>query len=144
MGIFDMFKKPEETNTVYSTLSLRQKYAAMALMMVFGGSCSGSPYEINKIDHIMSQEGKKMGVTGAQVHSAMSQFSDIDDMVTPLIGANRQALSELFWAHYCIVAVGKQEPAVQMLMGIYNKLGFSDDDCIAILERKTGRKVNSF
>lgn len=116
----------------------------MNLMIVFGGSCSGLPHELDKINHIMSVEGREMGVSGNQVHSASSLFSDMNDMVNALNGADRHALEKLFWAYYCIVAVGKSSQAVLALLGVYNKLGFSEQECASILEGKTGRKLNEF
>ena len=85
-----------------------------------------------------------MGVSGNQVHSASSLFSDMNDMVNALNGADRHALEKLFWAYYCIVAVGKSSQAVLALLGVYNKLGFSEQECASILEGKTGRKLNEF
>ena len=111
-------------------------------MIVFGGSCSGQPHELDKINHIMSVEGREMGVSANQVNSAISLFSDMNDMVNALNGANRHALEKMFWAFYCIVAVGKSSQAVLVLLGVYNKLGFSEQECVSILERKTGHKLN--
>lgn len=127
-------------SSVYSSLSQRQKIAAMNLMTVFGGSCPGTSQNIDKINHIMTVEGGKMGVSGAQVHAAMDSFSGMPDMVDALKGANRSALESLFWAYYCIVAVGKSAQAVQVLLGVYRQLGFSEQDCLTILENRTGRK----
>ncbi len=128
-------------NSVYSSLSQQQKMAAMGLMTVFGGSCSGTPQNIDKINHIMTVEGGKMGVSGAQVHAAYDTFSGMHDMVNTLKGVNRSALESLFWAYYCIVAVGKSAQAVQVLLGVYKDLGFSEQECISILENRTGKRV---
>lgn len=126
---------------VYSSLTQRQKMAAMNLMTVFGGSCPGTSQNLDKINHIMSVEGGKMGVTGAEVHAAMDTFSGMPDMVNALKGVNRSALESLFWAYYCIVAVGKSAQAVQVLLGVYRDFGFSEQECISILETRTGRKL---
>lgn len=136
----------QSTNTAnstneYSSLTLRQKLAAMNLMTVFGGSCPGTPQNLDKINHIMSVEGGKMGVTGAEVHAAMDTFSGMPEMVNTLKGANRKSLESLFWAYYCIVAVGKSAQAVQVLLGVYKDWGFSEQECITILENRTGRKL---
>ena len=129
------------SSDVYSYLTQRQKLAAMNLMTVFGGSCPGTSQNLGKINHIMSVEGGKMGVTGAEVHAAMDTFSGMPDMVNTLKGANRKALESLFWAYYCIVAVGKSAQAVQVLLGVYKDWGFSEQECVAILENRTGRKL---
>ena len=89
----------------------------------------------------MSVEGGKMGVTGAEVHAAMDTFSGMVDMVNALKGANRIALESLFWAYYCIVAVGKSSQAVQVLLKVYEDWGFSEQECITLLENRTGRKL---
>lgn len=142
MDFMNLFKKTPQPSSPYRLLTWNQKLAAMNLMVVFGGSCSGQPHELDKINHIMSVEGREMGVSGEQVHSARSLFSDMNEMVNALNGANRHALEKLFWAFYCIVAVGKSSQAVLVLLGVYNKLGFSKQECTLILERKTGHKLN--
>ena len=129
------------SSDVYSYLTQRQKLAAMNLMTVFGGSCPGISQNLDKINHIMSVEGGKMRVTRAEVHAAMDTFSGMPDMVNTLKGANRKALESLFWAYYCIVAVGKSAQAVQVLLGVYKDWGFSEQECVAILENRTGRKL---
>jgi len=144
MDFWNLFKKTTTSSSPYDSLTWNQKLAAMNLMIVFGGSCSGLPHELDKINHIMSVEGREMGVSGNQVHSASSLFSDMNDMVNALNGADRHALEKLFWAYYCIVAVGKSSQAVLALLGVYNKLGFSEQECASILEGKTGRKLNEF
>ena len=129
------------SSNVYSYLTQRQKLAAMNMMTVFGGSCPGTSQNLDKINHIMSVEGSKMGVTGAEVHAAMDTFSGMPDMVNTLKGTDRKTLESLFWAYYCIVAVGKSAQAVQVLLGVYKEWGFSEQECIAILEKRTGRKL---
>lgn len=129
------------SSNVYSSLTQRQKLAAMNLMTVFGGSCIGTSQNLDKINHIMSAEGRKMGVSGSEVHAAMDSFSGMPDMVNTLKGTNREALESLFWAYYCIVAVGKSGQAVQVLLGVYKDWGFSEQECISILEKRTGSKV---
>lgn len=131
------------SSNVYSSLTQRQKMAAMNLMTVFGGSCSGTSQNIDKINHIMSVEGGKMGVTGAEVHAAIDTFSGMPDMVNALKGVNRSALESLFWAYYCIIAVGKSAQAVQVLLGVYRDLGFSEQECASILEKRTGIKLEN-
>ena len=71
----------------------------------------------------------------------MDTFSGMPGMVNTLKGANRKALESLFWAYYCIIAVGKSAEAVQVLLGVYKDLGFSEQECITILETRTGRKL---
>ena len=90
----------------------------------------------------MSVEGGKMGVSGEAMRAGSSLFSDMEMMVNALKGANRNALESLFWAFYCIIAVGKSREAVLMLLSIYRKLGFSEQDCAQILERKTGIDIS--
>lgn len=143
MDFRNLFKKKPQPSSPYESLTWNQKLAAMNLMIVFGGSCSGQLHEIDKINHIMSVEGHEMGVSGKQVHSARSIFFDMNDMVNALDGADRHALEKLFWAFYCIISVGKSSQAVYLLLAVYDKLGFSEQECIAILERKTGRKLNN-
>lgn len=142
MDFRNLFKKTSKPSTPYDCLTWNQKLAAMNLMIVFGGSCSGLPHELDKINHIMSVEGREMGVTGAQTQAARSMFSDMNDMVNALRGANRQALEKLFWAFYCIAAVGKSSNAIRVLLEVYNKLEFSEQECASILEKKTGYKIN--
>ena len=70
----------ENTSNVYSNLTYNQKLAAMNLMMAFGGSCSGSPQELSKINHIMKQEGEMLGISASEMHAATSRFSGMKEM----------------------------------------------------------------
>lgn len=142
MRFKNLFTKRTIEDNPYDTLTWIQKMAAMNLMLIFGSSCSGASIEIQKINHIMSVEGSKMGVSGNEMHNATSLFSGMQGMIGTLIGANRVALENLFWACYCIVAVGKSEGAAQVLFTVYNKFGFSEEECIYLLERRTGIKCN--
>lgn len=126
---------------VYSSMTYNQKLAAMNLMIVFGGSCSGTPQELDKINHIMTVEGKEMGLSGEEVHAGMDKFDGMKGMVNAIKGVNRSALEKLFWAYYCIIAAGKSAQAVQVLLGVYRDLGFTEEECVAIIERITGRKI---
>lgn len=128
----------ENVDNVYSNLTYNQKLAAMNLMMAFGGSCSGTAQELSKINHIMTQEGRMLGVTTTEMHAATSRFSGMKGMSDALMGANREALEKLFWAFYCIIAAGKNEQAVRVLLAIYKDLGFSEQDCLNILNKRTG------
>lgn len=129
-------------NSIYTSLSQRQKLAAMNLMKVFGSSSPCTPQNLDKINHIMSVEAGKMEVSSAQIHVAWDTFSGMPDMANTLKGANRSALESLFWAYYCIVAVGKSAQAVQVLLGVYRDLGFSEQECVDFLERRTGIKLD--
>lgn len=145
MGFWDRFQKKSTApvqNSAYSRLTQNQKLAALNLMLVFGGSCSGTPAELSKINHIMAKESEKMGITSAQFHASNSMFSGMKHMADSLKGADRDALAELFWAYYCIAAVGQQEEAVHVLMSIYRDYGFTENDCVGILERKSGRRIS--
>lgn len=142
MNFRDFFKTNTPNQNIYDTLTQKQKLAAMNLMCVFGGSCSGSEYELNKINHIMSSEGRLMGISGNEMRAGASLFDGMEDMVYSLIGANREALKKLFWAYYCIIAVGKSEMAAHILLGVYDKWGISEQECINILEKRTGKKLS--
>lgn len=142
MSLIDIFKKKTASSNIYDTLTQKQKLAAMNLMVVFGGSCSGTEYELDKINHIMASEGQLMGISGNEMRAGASLFSGMEGMVNSLIGANRDALKKLFWAYYCIIAVGKSEQAANVLLSVYNKWGISEQECINILESRTGRKLS--
>ena len=63
------------SSNVYSYLTQRQKLAAMNLMTAFGGSCPGTLQNLDKINHIMSVEGGKMGV-GQRIGSRKMVYSN--------------------------------------------------------------------
>ena len=148
MGFFNnLFRQKQDENplasNMYSSLTYRQKMAAMNLMKLFGGSCSGSQQELSKINQIMSVEGNKMNVSASEVNAIQNQFSDLDEMIITLKNADRNALKSLFWTFYCIIGVGKSEQAVQLLISIYNDFGFTTQECATILEQKTGVNIRS-
>lgn len=141
MNFRNLFKRNDSAPAnIYDYLNRRQKLAAMNLMVVFGGSCSGTDYELSKINHIMASEGRMMGISGDEMRAGRSLFNGMQGMVEALVGANREALKKLFWAYYCIVAVGKSSQAANVLLGVYNRLGFSEQDCVNLLENYTGKK----
>lgn len=142
MNFKDIFKKSATPTSPYDALTFKQKLAAMNLMVVFGGACSGAPHELNKINHIMTVEGREMGVSGEQMRSA--SFSGMKDMVDNLKGSNRVALEKLLWPFYCIICLSQSIQAVQVLINIYCELGFSYQECASILEKRAGRKVIDF
>lgn len=138
MSLRDFFTRKTDLAGPYDSLTWNQKKAAISLMVVFGGSCSGTSTEIEKINHIISVEGSTLGIPGHKVEDIFSQFSDMPEIVNSLIGANRFALENLFWACYRIIAVGKSAQAVHLLLAIYQQLGFSEQECAYILEKRTG------
>lgn len=82
-----------------------------------------------------------MDVSVASFKASHSQFSGMWDMVNALKGSNRQALERLFFAFYCIVAVGESVEAANILINVYGKLGFTELECFSILEKMTGKKL---
>lgn len=142
MNFRDIFKKKPISDNIYDTLTQNQKLAAMNLMVVFGGSCSGTEYELNKINHIMASEGQLMGISGNEMRAGYSLFNGMGGMVDALKGADHDALKKLFWAYYCIIAVGKSEQAVHVLLKVYNEWGISEQECLNILESRTGKKIS--
>lgn len=126
--------------TVYSSLSHRQKIAAMNIMNIFGNYSQEALLFQDKICHIMDCEGLKMGVSCSEAFNYVNTFSGMRDMVRTLKGSNREALENLFFAYYCIIATYKSENAIKVLMNVYHDLGFSELECVEILEQATGIK----
>ena len=81
MSLIDIFKKKTASSNIYDTLTQKQKLAAMNLMVVFGGSCSGTEYELDKINHIMASEGQLMGISGNEMRAGASLFNGMEGMV---------------------------------------------------------------
>lgn len=81
-----------------------------------------------------------MNVTFELVRASRSQFSGMRGMVDAIKGANRKALEQIFFVLYCIVAVGASVEAAHILFNVYGELGFTEQECIAILEKMTGKK----
>lgn len=127
----------------YSSLTRRQKLAALNLMFCFGcSSCSNNFEHVPKVDHILVSECKRMGILKSELTASTNMFSDMPDMVDNLRGVDEVALEKIFIAIYCIIAIGKSEEAVRALLAIYEQLGFSEQDCLSILEKSTGVKVS--
>lgn len=130
--------KSTSINNVYDTLTHTQKLAALHLMFAFGGSCNGNAVAINKINHIMTVEGGKMGISSAELHSTQNMFSSMKEMASHLTIINRECKENLFWAMYCIVAAGKNKEAVMVLTGVFGDIGLSESECLSILQKRTG------
>lgn len=89
----------------------------------------------------MTVTSEKMGISLGEYQASSSLFSNMTDMVNELKGANRKALESIFMAIYCIIAIGKSKEAVCVLLQIFSQLGFMEQDCISILESKTGVRL---
>ena len=130
--------KPHVSDSSYSALSYDQKLIAMNLMFFFGSFCSGSSESMSKIAHIMSVEGKKMGLTAEESSPKGNYIPDPHIIVNALRDVDSRVLEDLYWAYYCIIAVSKSEKAVHFLLSIYDGLGISDSECLSILQKRTG------
>ena len=65
---------PQEVKDIYSGMTMRQKAAAMNLMMVLGGSCPPTPACISEVNKIMTFAGRSMGISGAEYKSYTDSF----------------------------------------------------------------------
>ena len=85
MGIFDKLitrkvdaNSAESSLEVYSSLTVEQKLAAMNLMTVLGGSCDGSSSQISKINNIMTENSKNLGLTLGQFNLSRQRFTSLE------------------------------------------------------------------
>lgn len=127
---------PQEVKELYSGLTMRQKAAAMNLMMVLGGSCPPTPSCISEVNKIMTIAGRSMQISGAEYKSYTDSFGSIKGMVNELKGIkDKGVMDSLFLSFFSIVSVGKSEQALAALLNIYSEFGYSEDDCMEILNK---------
>ena len=138
------FDVPQEMKDLYSGMTMKQKAAAMNIMTILGGSCPGTPSNISKINQIMTIAGRSMQITGNQYKSYTDSFGGIKGMINELKNVNDRAIMDsLFLSFFSIVSIGKSEQAMTVLLGIYSEFGYSEDDCLEILQ-KTQALSNTF
>lgn len=127
---------PQEIKDLYSGMTMRQKAAAMNLMMVLGGSCPPTPACVSEINKIMTIAGRSMGISGAEYKSYTDSFGGVWGMIDELkeIG-DKGVMDSLFLSFFSIVSVGKSEQGLIALLNIYSKFGYTEDDCLEIVEK---------
>lgn len=138
----DMHKE-NSVNGLYVNLNLdfNQKLAAMTLMKTFGGTCAPTKDNLAKINHIMTVVGTGMCMSPQECSKGYDAFPTMVDSVNALKGADRHALGNIFWALFCIVQCSNDLHALQCLITVYSELGFTQEDCIKIIERISGRNI---
>ena len=142
MGIFDKLitrkvdaNSAESSLEVYSSLTVEQKLAAMNLMTVLGGSCDGSSSQISKINNIMTENSKNLGLTLGQFNLSRQRFTSLESMLEVLKTVdNKPAMDALLVQFFRIIAVNRSTEGGLFLMGIYEKLGYTEDQFTKVLE----------
>lgn len=130
------YEVPDVVKELYSDMTIRQKAAAMNLMFVLAGSCPPNPSCISQIDKIMGMAANGMQISAQQYKSLRDSFGGVQGMVDELKGVhNKGALDSIFLSLFSVVSVGKSEQAMQALLNIYSQLGYSEDDCLEIVEK---------
>lgn len=127
---------PQAVKDMYSGMTMRQKAAAMNLMMVFGGSCPPTPAAISEVNKIMTYAGRSMGISGKEYKSYTDSYGGVKGMISELKGIkDRTVMDALFLSFFSIVSIGKSEQALSALLNIYSEFGYTEEDCYAILQK---------
>lgn len=136
----EKYEAPDVVKELYADMTLRQKAAAMNLMVVLAGSCPPNPSCISQINKIMGMAANNMQISANQYKSLRDSFGGVQGMIDELKGVhNKGALDTIFLSLFSVVSVGKSEQAMQALLNIYSQLGYSEDDCLEIVQ-----KANAF
>ena len=115
---------------------MRQKAAAMNLMMVLGGACPPTPACISEVNKIMTFAGRSMGISGAEYKSYTDSFGGVKGMINELKTVqDKGAMDSLFLSFFSVVSVAKSEQAMAALLNIYSEFGYSEEDCLEIIEK---------
>lgn len=127
---------PKEVKDLYSGITMKQKAAAMNLMMVLGGSCPPTPACISEINKIMTFAGQSMGISGAEYKSYTDSFGGVRGMINELKSIHdKGVLDSLFLSFFSVVSVAKSEQALTALLNIYSEFGYTEEDCLEIIEK---------
>ena len=127
---------PQAVKDIYSGMTMRQKAAAMNLMMILGSSCPPTPACISEINKIMTYAGKSMGISGREYKSYTDSFGNVNGMIGELKGVkDKTVMDALFLAFFSVVSVGKSEQGLSALLNIYSEFGYTEEDCYAILQK---------
>lgn len=125
---------PNTYKPVYDAMTKEQKLASMRLMWLFGGTVTPTPEAIQRVNLIMAFEGKAMGISREDLdkyeHNDIRELSQIIQSIS-----SKAATDSLLLAFFNIIQLGKEESALFVLFKIYEGLGYSEEECIAIIQK---------
>lgn len=127
----------EAMTDMFSGMTVRQKSAVLDLMSLLAGFGPGTFAYISKINHLMKIASNNMHISANEYKKYKhSFFENQNGLVTELKSINDKAVLDcLFLSFFSVVSETKSEQAVSALLKIYSQLGYTEDDCLHILQK---------
>jgi len=120
----------------YGDVNMEQKIASTHLLWFFAGSCNGSAGQINKINDIIASYCGNFGISSKMFKESLNQYHDIEETTNVLSSVNnRNFLDQLLYSCFCIISINKPEHGGLMFTKIFEKFGYSDEDCAQVIEK---------
>lgn len=120
----------------WGDVTQEQRLASANLLTVFGATCDGSAGQIHQVNDIMASYCGLMNISAASMKASQSKYGSINDIVDVLKTVhNRSFLDQLLYSCFCIVSINKSEQGANALSAIFGKLGYTDDDCVNVIQK---------
>lgn len=120
----------------YGNVSLEQKLASAQLLKLFGATCDGSAGQIHQVNDIVASYCGLMGISANQLRSSQQQFDSIEKLIDVLSSVkNKGFMDQLLYSCFCVVSINKSEQGANVLSAIFSKFGYSDDDCVEVIQK---------
>lgn len=125
---------PDKYKPVYDALTKEQKLASMRLMWLFGGTIIPTPEAIQRVNFIMAFEGKAMGISREDLDKyGCDDILELSQIIQSI--SSKAAAESLLISFFNIIQLGKEESALFILFNIFEGLGYSEEECIAIIRK---------
>lgn len=120
----------------YGDVTLEQKLASAQLLKIFGATCNGSAGQIHQVSDIVGSYCGLMNISANQVRDSQQQFDSMDKIIDVLSSVkNKGFMDQLLYSCFCVVSINKSEQGANVLSAIFGKFGYSDDDCVEVIQK---------
>lgn len=120
----------------WGNVTQEQRLASANLLTIFCATCDGSAGQIHQVNDIIASYCGLMNISSASMRASRSKYGSIEDIVNVLKTVqNRSFLDQLLYSCFCIVSINKSEQGANVLSAIFGKLGYTDDDCVNVIQK---------
>lgn len=120
----------------WGNVTQEQRLASANLLTIFGATCDGSAGQIHQVNDIIASYCGLMNISAASMRASRSKYGSIEDIVNILKTVqNKSFLDQLLYSCFCIVSINKSEHGANVLSVVFEKLGYTDDDCVNVIQK---------
>lgn len=120
----------------WGNVTQEQKLASANLLTIFGATCDGSAGQIHQVNDIIASYCGLMNISATSMRASRSQYKSMEDILEVLKTVqDRSFLDQLLYSCFCIVSINKSEQGANLLSAVFEKLGYTDDDCVNVIQK---------